>query len=374
MRALGYFTMRDLLHDRSRSALTVLNLLVVVVSYLLLSALSGAFHDFGRAPAVSTNLVIISDDTFDPMESSLDWGVLKTAWLAAPEQIRLAFPTIFRHMDIDGHVMQVRAVELSEDVRSALSLSLLQGSWPAVPLQAVISEGAVQITSWKVGDSLRIYGTNFLVTGIVRAGGNKFASVWMSYEDGQNLFGTRRGFQIGTLQLKGGVDPESVRVELQADPRLSGKYAVYLENSLSDRYNQISSDLVILSSIQALISLLAITFGTYNAVSLSLTERSREIQLLRVVGFSQGRIRLFLGVRTLGLTLAAYLLGWCLARLYIFYQQAHTPISIQASPLTLQLSASATSLGFLLTAAFAVLGVWLTLRQISAQGLIARGD
>lgn len=372
MRALGYFTFRDLIHDCGRSLLTILNLAVVVVSYLLLSALSQAFILFGRQPQVNTNLVIISADVLDPMESFLNDQVLQSARQIASAQVIAAFPTLFRHMDIQGHVMQVRAVPLDE-LRSAVALTLLSGDWPSGPQQVVISEGATQITAWQIGTNVQIYGTTFRVVGVVRAGGNSFASVWMTYPEGQALFGNGRGFQIGTLQLAASANPEALRLKLQADPRL-GNVAVYFENSLSDRYNQVNRDLLTLSLVQVLISLLAITFGTYNAVSLNLTERSREIQLLRMVGFTQGKLRGFLLAHTLLLALAAYLLGWLLAFIFISYQQAHAPISIQAAPLVLNLSAAATALGLLLTVGFSFLGVWLTSRHLAQVSLAIRSE
>jgi ABC-type antimicrobial peptide transport system permease subunit len=373
MRALVYFTLRDLVFDWGRSLLTILSLAVVVVSYLLLSALSQAFILFGRQPQLSSNLVIVSADVLDPMDSSLPEDILQTARQVAPQQIQAAFPTIFRHMSIQDHIMQVRAVPL-EAMQNALALTLLQGKWPEGPRQVVISEGALQITSWKIGDSITIYGRDFQVVGLVRAGGNKFASVWMTYPEGQSLFGTRRGFQIGTLQLVPAADPERVRASLQADSRFSGGYSVYLENTLNDRYNQVNHDLLTLSGIQALISLLAITFGTYNAVNLTLTERSHEILLLRVVGFSQARLRGFLLAHTLVLSSFAFFLGWVVAFIFTCYQQTHAPISIQAAPLVLHLSVPASLLGFLLTVAFSFLGVSLSAGRLSTLSLSARGE
>jgi ABC-type antimicrobial peptide transport system permease subunit len=364
MRSLFYFIYRDLMHDWGRSLLTILNLAVIVVSYLLLSSLSQAFLLFGRQPQVSSNLVIISSDVLDPMESSLDDNVLNTARQIAPDQIINAFPTLFRHMSIQDFVMQVRAVPL-DDMRTALALTLLQGKWPDGPQQVVVSEGAVQITNWKIGTTIQIYGTDFKVVGVVRAGGNKYASVWMTYAEGLGLFGTNHGFQMGFLRLDPSANPESVRANLQADPRFSGQIAVYLENTLSDRYNQINRDLFTLSVIQSLISLLAITFGTYNAVGLSLTERNHEILLLRVVGFTPGKMRGILVAHTLPLASVAYILGWIASFLIIVYQRTHTPISIQAAPLVLNLSPLATLVGFLLTITFSFVGVWLIVGHLS---------
>jgi ABC-type antimicrobial peptide transport system permease subunit len=373
MLVLGYFTLRDLIHDRGRSLLTILSLTVVVISYLLLSALSQAFIHFGRQTQVTSNLLIISADALDPMESTLNEDALQTARQIAPNQIRAAFPTLFRHMSIQGLVMQVRAAPL-EEMRTALALTLLQGKWPDGPQQVVISEGVTQITSWKIGAIIQIYGSDFQVVGVVRAGGNKFASVWMTYAEGQHLFGMSRGFQIGILQLDPSANPESVRAELQTDPRFSGQYTAYQENSLSDRYTQINKDLLTLSMILALISLFAITFGTYNAIALSLTERSREILLLRVVGFTQDKLRGFVLAHTLTLASAGFLLGWATAFIFIEYQRNHAPISIQAAPLVLHLSGPAILLGFLLTTAFAFLGVWLTVGHLSTLTLTGRGE
>jgi ABC-type antimicrobial peptide transport system permease subunit len=373
MRLLGYFTLRDLNHDRWRSLLTVLNLAVLVLSYLLLSALSQAFVRFGRQPQVSSNLVIISADVLDPMESSLDESVLEAVHQLAPQEIIATFPAIFRHMNVQGQVMQVRAVPL-EQMRSALALTLVQGGWPEGQQQVVISEGATQISPWKIGSTIPIYGMDFQVAGIIKAPGSKFASIWMTYPEGQRLFGAQRGFQMGMLQLVASADPEKVRSELQASAFFADKYSIYLENSLSDRYNQINRDLLVLSLVQVLISLLAITFGTFNSVSLNLTERSREIVLLRIIGFSQKQLRVFLLAHTLVLSLLAYLLGWVAAYFFIAYQQVHAPISIQAAPLVLDLSPATTGLGILLTVAFACLGIWLTVGSISKMSLAGLGE
>jgi ABC-type antimicrobial peptide transport system permease subunit len=373
MRVLGYFTLRELIHDRGRSLLIVLNLAVIVVSYLLLSALSQAIILFGRQPRPTSNLVIISSDVLDPMESSLKEDILIIALQIGQGQILDAFPTLFRHMSIQDHVMQVRAVP-QKYLHTSMALTLLQGRWPEGTHEVVMSEGVTQITSWKIGTIIQIYGSDFKVVGIVRAGGNKFASVWMTYSEGLNLFGINRGFQIGMLRINPSANPENVRALLQSDPRLSGQYSVYLENSLGDRYNQINQDLLTLSVIQALISLLAISFGTYNAISLSLSERSHEILLLRVVGFTQGKLRGFLIVHTLVLASTAYLLGWVAAYIYMIFQSTHSPISIQAAPLVLNLSTPATLLGFLLTMIFAFLGVWLTIGHLSTHSLPMRGE
>ena len=114
MLVLAYFTFKDLLHDRWRSLLTIISLAVVVVGYLLLTSLAQALVILSSRAKVTNNLLILAADTIDPMDSSIGEGVLQTAVEIAPDQIQLAFPILFRHLAIDGRLMQVRAVPLEE--------------------------------------------------------------------------------------------------------------------------------------------------------------------------------------------------------------------------------------------------------------------
>jgi ABC-type antimicrobial peptide transport system permease subunit len=360
MLALGYFTFKDLMHDRWRSLLTIISLAVVVAGYLLLASLSRAFLTVGKQSQVTNNLVIISADAIDPMESSLDEEILQTAREIAPDQIQRAFPTLFRHMNIEGRILQVRAVPL-EEMPTALNLTLLaDGAWPSGSRQIVVGEEIARVASWRIGSTVNIYGSDFQVTGLVRAADNNLGAIWMTYPEGQRLFGMQHGFQVGYLPLVPSADPESVRTLLQADPSISAHYTVYLENVVSNGYNQVIHNLVTLSSIMAIVSLLAITFGIYNSTSLSLTERSYEIGLLRVIGFTQGKLRGFLFTRALVLTLAAYGLGWVVLDIFYNYRNLHSPMGFSEAPLNLSLTPSASLLGLALATAFAFLGVWLT--------------
>jgi ABC-type antimicrobial peptide transport system permease subunit len=363
MLALGYFTFRDLLHDRWRSLLTIISLAVVVVGYLLLASLAQAIVILTRQAQVTNNLLIVSANTIDPMDSSLGDAVLQTAMQIAPDQIQHAFPIIFRHLTIDGRIMQVRAVPL-EEMPAALALTLVQGGWPDGPRQVVVSEGAAQLASWKIGSTVNIYGTNFQVTGLVRSTENAFGSLWMTYTEGQRLFGTSRGFQVCFLALVPSANPESLRLRLLADPRISADYSVYLENVFTNDYNQSNTNLLILSGLMVLVSLLAVTFGIYNATSLSLTERSFEIGMLRVIGFPLSKLRGFLFARALVLMLAAYSLGWVVSLIFIDLQRLQA--SVDLIFLTLRLTPFSSLAGLVLAVIFAFLGVWLTSGHLAA--------
>jgi ABC-type antimicrobial peptide transport system permease subunit len=371
MLALGYFTLRDLLHDRWRSLLSIISLAVVVVGYLLLASLAQALVILNRQAQVTDNLLIVAANTIDPQDSSLDEGVLHAALEIAPDQIRRTFPILFRHLTIDGRILQVRAVPL-EEMPKALALTLVQGRWPIGPREVVVSEGAAQLASWKIGSPVNIYGTDFLVTGLVRSPENAFGSLWITYAEGQQLFGTSHGFQVGYLSLVPSANPESVRLRLLADPRISAGTSVYLENVFTNDYNQSTTNLLILSGLMVLVSLLALTFGIYNATSLSLAERSHEIGLLRLIGFSLGRLRGFLLSRALVLTLLAYGLGWVVSLVFIDQQRLHASVDLIFLTLRLTIWSSLSGLG--LAILFAFLGVWLTSGRLAALNPLNGGD
>jgi ABC-type antimicrobial peptide transport system permease subunit len=371
MLALGYFIFRDLLHDRWRSLLTILSLAVVVVGYLLLASLSQAMVILSRQAKVTNNLLILAADTIDPMDSSINEDALQIAREIAPDQIRLAFPILFRHLTIDGKLMQVRSVAL-EEMSTSVGLTLVQGDWPDGPRQIVVSEGAAELASWKIGSTVNIYGTDFQVTGLVRAEESAFGSVWMTYEEGLRLFGSSHGFQVGYLSLVPSEDPESVRAMLLADPRISAAYSVYLEHAFTNSYNQSNSNLLILSGLMVLISLLVVTFGVFNATTLSLSERSLEIGLLHVIGFTLNKLRRFLLARALALTLTAYSLGWLISLVFINHQRLHATVDLIF--LTLKLTPFSCLIGLGLAVIFAFLGVWLASRRLTEQNPLTGSD
>ena len=365
MLPLGYFTFRDLLHDRWRSLMTIITLAAIVVGYLLLVSLAQATVSLSKRTPITNNLLLIAADTIDPMDSTVDEAALQAAQEIAPDQIRLAFPIIFRHLTVEGHILQVRAVAL-EEMSASQALTLVQGRWPDGPHQAVVSEGAAQLGSWKIGSKLNIYGTDFLVTGVVHNEENAFGSLWMTYPEGQQLFGVSRGFQVGYLSLAPSADPQIVRSRLLADPRISAHYAVYLEHAYTDSYNQSSSNLTVLSGLMVLVSLLAVMFGTYNATILSLTERGLEIGQLHLIGFTLNKLRLILCGRALVLTLAAYGLGWLASQAFIDHQ--HLGASVALVYLGLGLTPFSSLLGLGLAVVFAILGVWLATGRMVVLG------
>jgi hypothetical protein len=153
---------------------------------------------------------ILSADTIDPMQGSVsqatfDLAVQAVAEKFGPHSVRRADPTIFRTLRISGYTMEVLAVA-PQGMTDVYNLVLLEGRYPTGSTEIAASQEAFDLAGWQVGQSIEFYGQAFQVVGEVRYAAGKIASLWMTYAAGEQLFGSRRGFQIGAIQIAGDLD------------------------------------------------------------------------------------------------------------------------------------------------------------------------
>ncbi|MBN2549248.1 MAG: ABC transporter permease, partial [Anaerolineales bacterium] len=267
--------LKDLWADRLRSLLTLFTLGAMVVSYLILSAISATLDDFGQGIiALGRNLVMFSADIIDPMESTLTLTDLQAAAQAiqdeyGPQAVRQVSPIIFRHMKVGEWILQVAAIS-PEDKHTVYQIEMLQGQFPSGPSDVAISQTAYATALWKPGETLSIYGSDFQIVGVFQISGSQAASIIMNYETGQALFGLDDRFQIGVIQIDPRLDAEAARRVAESAPALGGQVAIYLEDQLNAQYHEHVQSLVDLINIFNLLALLAITFGAYHAASLTL--------------------------------------------------------------------------------------------------------
>jgi hypothetical protein len=362
------FALKDIRHDWARALLGIASLAVVVFSYQMLASLSDTFTDFTRTPNVTRNLIVIQADFIDPADATLDPQALQAAQELDSSLVQQVSPLIFHHIRVEGHLVQLRAAAL-EDWEPVYHLTLQEGKWPGAEGEIATGESAARANGWGLGTHLNIYGSDFRITGIYRAPGSNFATLWMPLEQAQRLYGPEQPFNGMTVQVATAADIEEVRARLQSDARIAGKYTVFFEDNYTYRNNQAMKDIRALASLASGLALLAVIFGTYNATSLSLVERSREAGILRAVGFSHFHLRVFLMLRALLAGAAAYLLGTGAAWAFALWQQAGEQIFILGVQLTFRISPQQVISGALWTAALALLGAWLSSRRLVSLGV-----
>jgi len=356
-------SVEDLLRDRNRTLLSLTGLSVVVASYIILSALSGAFSLYLSTTILSRNLIVVDKDIYNPTDATLETQVIDAAQDLIPHMISRISPFIFHPTQVSGHVMWLRSAE-QQDWEPIYHLALVKGVWPSNDREIVADEGVALVNHWQIGSTVQIFSTEFKISGIIRAPGAAFASVWMPIQTFRKLFDLQHGYQALYVQVTAGVDPEVVRTQLENDPRLGGAYAVYFEENYSRLNILFLKDLSSLITISSLMALLGIVFGIFNAVTLSTVERGHEIGILLGIGFSQRSVRNFLLVRFTLLGLLAYAVGLVAAVLYSVAQQAFAPILVLGIPLELKTTPEIALSGFSLVFILALLGTWLATRGL----------
>jgi hypothetical protein len=249
------FVFKDLLKDSWRSTFTVANLAVFIACFFCLTALAEAGFTFGSQTADQTSLMILSKGVFDPSDSQITDADFTPLQELIPAEVKSVSPLILRHMNINGYLLQVRATYL-EDFENVHSLSLLKGGWPAGDHEVVIGEGTVNLTHWTVGDVIHIFGEDFTISGVVRAPGTKFGSVWMTLENARSLFSSDGIYQFAWVVIAPGANAEQVKEKIQNDPRISGKFDVFFVDQLYQQYNNALSDVKGISEMLEFLALL----------------------------------------------------------------------------------------------------------------------
>jgi len=357
------FVIKDLVSDGWRTAITIVNLLVFLCSYFALAALAEAATNFGNQPTDNSALLIISRNIFDPSESVVTDRDFLPAQELIPEYVKSVSPLIFKIIDVDGALFQLRAARL-EDMQTVHSLQLISGGWPTGTREVVIGEGTAALTGWKVGDTLHIYGDDFVISGLVRAPGTKFSSIWMTLDTADSLFNIKGIYQFAWIKLQSGADSEAIRSRLQNDPRLFDRFEVYLADNLYQQYTKAISDMKGVSSLLVILALSAVMLGTYCSIFLILSERSRDITILRAIGVQSGTIRGLVTLRTLLQVCVAYFLSWGVTAVLLNWFNRINPLTLHSIPLPVSISGRALLFGFILSLCFAWAGIWIPTRHL----------
>lgn len=358
-----HFVIKDLYADGFRSLITIANLLVFISCYFGIVAYAEATYKFGNQPTDKTALIMISLNIFDPQESIVTDQDMLPAIEMIPNYVKSISPVIFKYLKVNGYLVQVRATRL-EDMKTVHSLQLVRGNWPEGNNEVLIGEGIVSFTNWKIGDTLNVFGRDFKVVGVVSAPGTKFSSLWMTLNEAYELMSVQGEYQIGWIQLQPNVDSEMVRSALQNDPRINNRFEVYYADNLYKQFTNALSDMQGLSGILLFLALCAVMLGTYCNIFLILTERRREITILRAIGMQSRALRTIITLRMLIQVTISYLLSWGVTSIVINWFNHIDPLSLNYNPLPVYISGLSLVVGYVLCLFFGGLGVLIPTRHL----------
>jgi hypothetical protein len=358
------FMVRDMFQDGWRTAITMLNLLIFLCCYFCLAALAKAANEYGQQDREDDTLLVISKGIFNPGDSRITDADFAPIQEMEPTRVQSMSPLIFRLLRVEDYLIQVCGAP-SADFISIFSLRLEDGIWPSQEGEVVVTEGAILLTHWKVGQTITIYGKPFKITGTVTAPGTKSSSIWMTLPVAEHLFNTRGIYQFAWVRVAHNVNSQSVRQALQADPRISQHFDVFFVDALYQQYAEALQGIKDISLVLVGFALVMVMFGTYGSVYLTLSERTREITILRAIGFSSLTIRMLLVLRSTIMVVIAFVVAWGISGILLNHFNSVSPLTINSLPLVVAIDGQILGLGLGLALIFSCIGVWMPTMRLN---------
>jgi putative ABC transport system permease protein len=184
--------------------------------------------------------------------------------------------------------------------------------------EAVVGRGARDAyQGLDLGATVRIGAGTWTIVGVMDAKGSAFDSeVWADaailngfYNRPPNIF------QAATVRLKSPDDFPAFEARLKGDPRVN--LQTLREQAYYDKQSQLVTTLItVLGSLVAAVMALGAVFGALNTMYSAVSERAREIAVLRAIGFGGAAIVLSFFVESLIIATVGGLVG-CVAVLPI---------------------------------------------------------
>jgi len=234
--------------------------------------------------------------------------------LVSPEVVVMAALPL-RQTGTDANVsvrgVQPRALQVHRQVR------LVEGRFltPGIA-EAIVGRGAQKAyAGLDLGATVKIGAGTWTIVGIFDGQGTAFDSeVWA---DGNVLDGFYKRptniFQSVTARLRSPDELPAFKALLDGDPRV--KITATQERAYYEKQSVLVTTLIsVLGTLVAVVMGLGAVFGALNTMYSAVSERSREIAVLRAIGFGGGAIVLAFLVESLAIALVGGAVG-CLAAL-----------------------------------------------------------
>lgn len=238
--------------------------------------------------------------------------------LASAEVIVIA--ELMKAGETTGSNITVRGVEpaaftLRPKLRIVEGRAFTQGLRELIVGQGV----ARQFEGVRLGETLRMRGSDWTVVGVFASGDAYESELWADVDVAQSTF-NRQGYSAVRLQLAGPGDLQTVNDALSADPRVNVDVETEQEY-FSGQTEQFRRSIGALAGVVTFIMALGAMFAALNTMYAAVGARAREIATLRAVGFRGLPVVVSVMLESLILALAGGLLG-ALAAYVLFNNMA----------------------------------------------------
>jgi len=291
----------NLRHLKARpltNALTVGGIALVLFVYTATLMLARGLEQTLSATGSPSNVIVLRSGAQNEIQSSIDREnaqlILTAPHLTMKENnvprhttdllVLLSLP---RRSDNARANVNIRGVT-PDAYTIRPDVKLIEGKLPTPGTQEIIVGNAVfkRFGGTAIGDSLRLAGTNWSIVGRFDAGNTAFSSeVWGDVEVMLPIF-RRVGFSSVTLQMTSPDEYEKVKQFLEAEPRLN--VSVKREQDFyRDQSKIMASFIEYLGTFVTIVFSIAAIIGSMITLYSAVAHRTREIGILRALGFSR---------------------------------------------------------------------------------------
>jgi len=313
--SLAGFMWKNLLRRRLRTALTLGGIGVAIGAFVGLVGFSNAFeHEWLRIYTTSGTDIAVIQQTF--LNTSLDESA-ETKVKALPF-VEQSTPMIYNVMDITPEVNAL-VYGWKADSYEFQSLQLLSGKlFRDDHREVMLGDLLAGNLNKKPGDTLEIQGSAFIVTGVYHGGSAlETGALIMPLDQLQELSSLQGKVSTVHVRLRPvppGESPEEYmkRAQAQIEAALPGTHAVpAAERASNNQFVKLAQASAWgTSSIALLIGIL----GIANTMAMSVFERTREIGILRALGWKRKKVLVLIQLEAvvlgLGGGIVGILLGW----------------------------------------------------------------
>jgi ABC-type antimicrobial peptide transport system permease subunit len=313
----GGMPVKNLTRQRTRTALTLLGVGIAVVAMVLIgSSAEGMMVGFNGALA-GAEISVAERDQPDTTLSSIDERVLhRIAAMPEVEYVSGLIFTVVSTADAPFFMIMARSrndPELKPDI-------LREGRLLQSRRECLLGWKSAQEQNRQLGDKLHLLGTTFIIVGIVETG-NTFedGGAIIELSEAQTLLKKPHQVMSAEIALVDTGQTDTVLAELGAAyPELIFTRSAELAENLPDMQmtNQSINAVYLMTVIVGSIALM-------NTMIMSIFERTREIGVLRAVGWRKRHVLWEIMLEALLVTLLAGLLG-LLASIAIIQIMAHS--------------------------------------------------
>jgi putative ABC transport system permease protein len=313
--------LKNLLRRRGRTILAVLGISIGVAAIIVLGALAdGLEAGYGAVMSGSKADLILSDpEAYDIIMSAVDEDIGET--IGAMPEVE----------DISGMMQGLVKAEnmpyffvfgYPEGSFALGSFRVVEGvglySYEAEQMRGtplLLGSAASEALSKKVGDTLRLGDTPFRVVGIYETGqAFEEGGAVLRMEDAQEVVGMPRQVSAFYIKLKDPTLAERLRTRVERiypDLSLSTAEDMAKQTSMADEMRAMMGGV-------AALAILIGGVGMMNSQLMAVLERTREIGVLRAVGWRGGRVMLMILGESVVVGLVGGLLGTGLSWLILY--------------------------------------------------------